>query len=190
MRKLIESTFVSLDGVIEAPQRWSPPYWDDEHAAYAYRLLCDADALLLGRATYEGFAKAWPMRSGDDYSDRINSMPKYVASTTLTDATWNATVLGGDVVAEVTALKEQPGGSILKFGTGILDHALLEHDLVDEFHFWVFPVVVGKGVRLLEGLAMTHLDLVETTRMSSGIVVHVCEPKRAGGAAERRAGAV
>ena len=75
MRKVVESTFVTLDGVIESPQHWSPPYWDEEHAAYAAKLLRSADALLLGRATYEGFAQAWPARSGDDYTDRINAMP-------------------------------------------------------------------------------------------------------------------
>ena len=84
MRKLVESTFVTLDGVIDSPQEWSPPYWDEEHAAYASKLLFAADALLLGRATYEGFAEAWPQRSGDAYTDRINEMPKHVASRTLT----------------------------------------------------------------------------------------------------------
>ena len=96
MRKLVESTFVTLDGVIDSPQEWSPPYWDDEHAAYAGKLLFAADALLLGRATYEGFAEAWPQRSGDPYTDRINEMPKHVASRTLDDATWNATIIEGD----------------------------------------------------------------------------------------------
>ena len=86
MRKLVESTFVTLDGRISNPQDWSPPYWDEEHNAYASKLLFAADALLLGRATYEGFVQAWPERSGDPYADRINAMPKYVASRTLRDA--------------------------------------------------------------------------------------------------------
>jgi dihydrofolate reductase len=106
MRKLVESTFVSLDGVIGNPQNWGPPYWDDEHAGYAHRLLFGADALLLGRKTYEAFAQAWPGRPSDDYVDRINGMPKYVASTTLSDAdaTWNATILRDDVAGEVAKL--------------------------------------------------------------------------------------
>jgi dihydrofolate reductase len=104
VKKLVESTFVTLDGVISAPQEWSPPYWDEEHAAYAHKLLFSADALLLGRATYEGFAEAWPARSGDEYTDRINAMPKHVASRTLTEATWNATVIDGDVAVEVAKL--------------------------------------------------------------------------------------
>jgi dihydrofolate reductase len=176
MRKLVESTFVTLDGVIENPQDWGPPYWDDEHASYARKLLFDADALLLGRATYEGFVQAWPEREGE-FADRINALPKYVASTTLTETTWNATLLEGDAAAAVAKLKEADGGSILKFGTGELDRALIANGLVDEFHFWVFPVVAGAGVRLLEGLEPTHLNLVDSVTFGSGIVVHACAPK-------------
>jgi dihydrofolate reductase len=177
MRKLVESTFVTLDGVIATPEKWGPPYWDDEHFGYAHRLLFDADALLLGRATYETFAQAWPQRSGDDFTDRINAMPKYVASTTLTEATWNATVLEGDVADAVARLKEQPGRNLLKYGTGELDRALLAHNLVDEYHLWVFPVVAGTGTRLFEGVDLMHLNLVETTRFASGIVVMTYTPK-------------
>lgn len=176
MRKLVESTFVTLDGVISSPQEWSPPYWDDEHAQYANDLLFAADALLLGRETYEAFAQAWPSRTGH-YSDRINGLPKYVASTTLRETEWNATLIGGDVAAEVAELKEQPGQSILKFGTGELDRALMQRGLVDEFHFWLFPVAVGSGRRLFEGIDATHLELLDTTRFGSGIVVLTYGPK-------------
>ena len=176
MRKLVESTFVTLDGVISAPQEWSPPYWDEEHAGYARKLLFAADALLLGRATYEGFAEAWPTRSGDEYTDRINAMPKYVASRTLTEATWNATVIDGDVAEEVAKLKVEPGESILKFGTGELDRTLLAHGLIDELHLWVFPVLAGGGQRLIEGVDTTHLKLMDLTRFSSGIVVLTYSP--------------
>ena len=177
MRKLVESTFVTLDGVISAPQEWSPPYWDDEHASYARKLLFAADALLLGRVTYEGFVQAWPSRTGDDYSDRINSLPKYVASNTLEEATWNATILDGDVAEEVAKLKQEPGENILKFGTGELDRALIGDNLVDEFHFWVFPVLAGGGQRLIEGIELTHLNLIDTTTFASGIVVLTYAPK-------------
>jgi dihydrofolate reductase len=177
MRKLVESTFVSLDGRISSPQEWSHPYWDDEHSAYATKLLFGADALLLGRATYEGFVEAWPSRTGDDYSDRINAMQKYVASRTLTEATWNATVLDGDAAEAVAELKERPGENILKFGTGELDRTLIANGLVDEFHFWVFPVLAGSGQALIEGIDVTHLELVETTPFTSGIVVHTYAPK-------------
>jgi hypothetical protein len=123
MRKLIESTFVSGPG----------RYWDDEHSEYGTKLLFGADALVLGRATYDGFSTSWPQRSGDPYSDRINAMPKHVASTTLTDTTWNATVLQGDVAAAVADLKEQPGQDLLThlqlldtttFGSGIVVQVL------------------------------------------------------------------
>ncbi len=177
MRKLVESTFVTLDGVIRSPEKWGPPYWDDEHNSYAHDLLFAADALLLGRATYEGFAEAWPSRTGDEYSDRINSLPKHVASTTLQETGWNATLITGDVADEVAELKRQPGENILKFGTGRLDRALMERNLVDEFHFWFFPVVAGSGERLLDGIDVTHLKLVSTTPFASGIVVLTYAPK-------------
>jgi dihydrofolate reductase len=181
MRKLVESTFVSLDGSIENPQNWSPPYWDDDHNAYSRKLLWDADALLLGRKTYESFAQAWPPRAGaDDFTDRINAMPKYVASKTLTDTTWNATVLEGDTVEAIRKLKDEDGGSLLKFGTGELDRTLLENNLVDEFHFWYFPVLAGGGQHLIDGIETTHLELLDIARFKSGIVVHVLSPKRDG----------
>jgi dihydrofolate reductase len=176
MRKLVESTFVTLDGVIGDPQVWGPPYWDDEHSAYADKMLFSADALLLGRKTYEGFVQAWPDRGGK-YADRINSLPKHVASRTLSDTTWNASVLQGEVEQEVAALKQQPGEDILKFGTGELDRPLLENKLVDEYHFWVFPVLAGGGQRLIEGIEITHLQLLGSTTFESGIVVHVLAPK-------------
>src|SRR5262245_33215372 len=128
MRKLVESTFMTLDGVIEAPQRWSPPYWDDEHAGYAAALMATTDALVLGRKTYEGFAPAWSARSGDPFTDRINSMPKHVASRTLKDSdmTWNASVLQGDAAEAVAKLKQEAGGDLLKYGSGEFSQALLE----------------------------------------------------------------
>ena len=177
MRKLVESTFVTLDGVIENPHHWSPPYWDDEHTAYAGKLLFASDALLLGRATYEGFAQAWPARSGDEYTDKINAMPKHVASRTLTEATWNATIIEGDVAEAVALLKDEDGDDLLKFGTGELDRTLLEHGLLDELHFWIFPVLAGSGQRLIDGIDVTHLELIDSTRFGSGIVVNTYAPK-------------
>lgn len=148
--------------------------------AYAAKLLFDADAPLLGRLTYEGFAQAWPQRSGDPYTDRINAMPKYVASRTLTETEWNATVLDGDVVEQVVALKAEPGANLLKFGTGELDRALLANGLVDELHLWVFPVLAGAGQPLIDGIDVTHLELIGTTPFASGIVVSTYGPKSAG----------
>jgi dihydrofolate reductase len=177
MRKLVESTFVTLDGVIESPQNWSPPYWNDEHADYAAKLLFAADALLLGRRTYEGFAEAWPQRSGDAYTDRINAMPKHVASRTLEHTTWNASILEGDAATAVAELKRQEGENLLKFGSGSFSKTLLEHGLIDELHLWIFPVLAGGGQRLIEGIEPLHLQLVETTPFSTGLVVNTYAPK-------------
>ncbi|GLZ03317.1 pyrimidine reductase [Actinomadura sp. NBRC 104412] len=188
MRKLIESTFVSLDGIIDdtrpstasraEPQHWGQPYWDADHDGYAAKVVNSADTLLLGRVTYEGMAEAWMSRAGDPFADHVNAMPKYVASRTLTEATWNATVIK-DVPEEVARLKEQPGENILKWGTGELDRTLVEHGLVDEFHLWYFPVIVGAGKHLFEGAGFdtTHLKLADVNRFDSGIVVHVYVPK-------------
>ncbi len=175
-RKLIESTFITLDGVISNPHHYGAPYWDDEHNAYSAKLMDGTDALLLGRATYEGFAQAWPARSGDPYTDKINAMPKYVASRTLTEATWNATIIAGDVVEAVAELKRRPGENLLKYGTGEFSRTLLDAGLIDELHLWVFPVVAGKGDRLLDGLDLTHLKLIDSTPFASGIVVHALAP--------------
>jgi dihydrofolate reductase len=188
MRKIIESTMVSMDGVIDdtrpstasraEPQHWGQPYWDADHGAYSTKLMEGADAMLLGRVTYEGFAEAWSGRDGE-FADTFNNMPKYVASRTLTETTWNATLIKGDVAEEVAKLKEQPGGNIIKWGTGELDRTLIEHGLVDEFHFWYFPVIVGAGKHLFEGVGFdtTHLALADVNRFESGIAVHVYVPK-------------
>jgi dihydrofolate reductase len=177
MRKLIESTMMTLDGVISNPQNWSVPYWDEDHNAYAGSLMRDADALVLGRVTYEGFAQAWPTRSGDWYTDKINSMPKYVASKTLTETMWNASVLDGDAAEAVAKLKAEDGGNLLKFGTGEFSKTLLEHKLVDEYHLWIFPVIAGGGDHLFDGLDVTHLRLLDSTTFGSGIIVHKLAPK-------------
>jgi dihydrofolate reductase len=177
MRKLVESTFMSLDGVIDNPQNWSPPYWDEEHAAYAQKLMSGADELLLGRKTYEGFAEAWPQRSGDPFTDKINAMPKRVATRTLGQLSWNARLLEGDAVEAVAELKQRDGGDLLKYGTGEFSRALIENGLLDELHIWIFPVLVGSGQRLIDGIAITHLELVATTSFKSGIVVNAYAPK-------------
>jgi dihydrofolate reductase len=178
MRKIVETTFMTLDGCIDNPQKWSPPYWDDEHAAYTQKLFDAADSLLLGRKTYEGFAEAWPPRKGDPFADRFNAIPKHVASRTLKDATWNATIIQGDAIEGVKKLKQGDGGDMLKYGTGEFSRDLLKHKLVDEYHFWIFPVVVGCGERLfVDGMDMTTLKLVDSTTFNSGIIVLKYAPK-------------
>ncbi len=182
MRKLIESTHVSLGGEIGSPQ-WAFPYLDEEHNDYATRLLFAADALLLGRLTYQGLSAAYPtMASGDpgasnDFIDRMNSIPKYVASTTLREATWNATVIDGDVARFVADLKQQSGGNIIKYGNGPLDATLMEHGLIDEFHLLLTPVAIGRGQHLFETLDTdAALNLVDVTRFSSGVLVLIYTP--------------
>jgi dihydrofolate reductase len=172
MRKLIEATLVSLDGVVGSPEQWALPYWDAENKDYAHAQLAEVDAFLLGRVTYEKFAAAWSQVSGDLYLDTINRLPKFVASASLQETTWNATPITGDVAAEVARLKNQPGKTIMKYGTGQLDRTLISHALIDEFHFSVFPLTVGRGLRLFEGIDTSGLALKHTVTktFANGIV--------------------
>jgi dihydrofolate reductase len=160
MRKLIESTLVSLDGVIESPNRWS--LFDDEASELAMHELDNYDAFIMGRVTYEFFRGSWGSVSGNPYIDRINAMPKYVASQTLDEVTWNATLLGADVVGAIERLKAQPGKDLIKYGTSRLDDTLLRAHLVDELRIWLMPVVVGAGQRLFEGVDTSSLNLTLT----------------------------
>ena len=170
MRKVIVSTYMSLDGVIENPM-WTFPYWNDQIAAFQYADLFASDALLLGRETYESFLQAWPARAGtDDFADRINALPKYVASRTLDRVEWNSTVLQGDIVEAITALKKQPGENILKYGGGELLQTLIEHHLLDELHLLVYPLVVGSGARLVPDGSSGKLKLVDTKRFDTGVI--------------------
>jgi dihydrofolate reductase len=184
MRKLIESTLVTIGGDIGAPDRWGAPFMDEEFSQSSNRLLSEADALLLGRVTYEHFAKAYPaMASGTKmgspkFIERMNSIPKYVASTTLRNLTWNAQLLQGDTAEAVAALKQQPGKSLLKYGTGTLDRTLFAHRLIDELHLWVHPVATGSAQRLFDGIVDTvQLRLMDVHRFKSGLVVLVYSPK-------------
>lgn len=189
MRKLIVSTYVTLDGIIQ-PLDWSAqsssPESMEERGTYARDLLFAADALLLGRETYEVFADVWPSRTATDEGpgeagsvDRINSLPKYVASTTLKEPlAWNATLITGDVPTEVAKLKQQPGQAIVMYGCGHLARTLLEHDLIDEFRFWVYPVVRGSGTRLFGDGTRANLNLIETRTFSAGFAVLTCQPER------------
>jgi dihydrofolate reductase len=177
MRKLIESTHVSLGGQID-PLDWAFPYLDDEHMRYATGLLDSADALLLGRRTYEGLSAAYTAMAPDPFVDRMNSIPKFVASRTLTEATWNATVIPGDVVGFVADLKSQQGGTIVKYGTGPLDRELMANNLIDEFHLLLTPVATGTGQHLFEEIhGAPHLSLTDVRRFASGVLVLVYTPK-------------
>lgn len=181
--KLIESTFVTLGGDIGAPQEWGQPYlFSPDGDALNRELLFGADALLLGRRTYEGLSAAYTaMAAGEpgpmsDFVGRMNAIPKYVASTTLRTAGWNATVLDGDVARQVAELKREPGRTILKYGTGPLDRTLLAHGLIDELHVWIVPVTIGPGQRLFEDVDPASLTLTGTRTLSTGVVVLTYAP--------------
>jgi dihydrofolate reductase len=157
MGKLVVSQFISVDGVIEDPGGsegsdrggWAFKF-DRGPEGDKFKLdeVMASDALLLGRVTFEGFADAWPSRTGE-FADKFNGMEKYVVSTTLSDPEWNnSTVISTDVAGEIAKLKERPGGDILVNGSATLVRALIEHDLVDEYRLMVFPVVLGGGKRL------------------------------------------
>jgi len=191
MRKLVVGTFLTVDGVMQAPGGpdedreggfehggWSVNYWDEVMGGLIVESTLRGDALLLGRKTYEIFAAHWPKVGGDDpIANKLNSMPKYVASRTIDKVTWNnSTLIKGDVAGAVAALKEQAGGEIQVTGSGDLIQTLIEHDLVDEYRLWVFPVVLGEGKRLFAtGAVPAALKLVDTKTSSTGVAIHTYE---------------
>lgn len=172
--KIIVTEFMTLDGVVEAPHEWSFPYWTDETAKFKLEELRAADAQLLGRVTYEGFAAAWPtMTDEEGFADRMNNMPKYVVSTTLEKADWNnTTIIKTNLAQEAVALKAQPGGDVLVAGSVTLIRALMEHGLVDEYRLLTYPIVRGKGKRLFTDGATAALTLTESRPMgATGVVL-------------------
>jgi dihydrofolate reductase len=183
--KVKVSTFLTLDGVMQAPgdagefERggWQLQFFDEGAGAIAKDGLFAADALLLGRVTYEHFAAAWPgMTDEEGFAERMNSMPKFVASTTLTDAEWNATIIR-NVRADVARLKQQH--DLLVMGSGRLAQALREHDLVDEYEMWIHPILLGAGERLFEDTAETNaLALTDTKTTDRGVTVLTYEVRR------------
>jgi dihydrofolate reductase len=183
--KVKVSTFLTLDGVMQAPgdagefERggWQLQFFDEGAGAIAKDGLFAADALLLGRVTYEHFAAAWPgMTDEEGFAERMNSMPKFVASTTLTDAEWNATIIR-NVRADVPRLKRQH--DLLVMGSGRLVQALREHDLVDEYEVWIHPILLGAGERLFEDTTETNpLALRDTKTTDRGVTVLTYEVRR------------
>lgn len=187
MRKLIVTKYVILDGVMEAPGGgeafehggWSFEFWNDEAAQYKFDELVAMGAMLLGRVTYAGFAKYWPTFTDEaGFADRMNSLPKFVVSTTLDKAEWNnSTLIKGNIVEKVAKLKKQPGQDIFVAGSAQLVRALMPHDLIDEYRLMVHPVVLGSGKRLFgDGSPKQMLRLVETKTFSSGIIVQHYQP--------------
>ena len=180
MRKVIVSEYVTLDGVMEEPGNWSFPFWNEEASQFKFDELFESSALLLGRVTYQGFAKAWPtMTDTGEYGERMNSLPKYVVSTTLSEVTWNASLIKDHIAEEVSKLKQESGQDVLVFGSGELVHTLMQHDLIDEYRLMVHPVVQGSGKRLFrDGSEKKVLRLVETKTFSSGTIVLSYQPTK------------
>ena len=189
MGRIVVTEYISVDGVVEAPsgtEDFARVGWVDDFTRgpegdeFKLDETMASDALLLGRATYEGFAPVWPHVEGE-FADKFNAMPKYVVSSTLEDPEWNNTlVLAGDVVEEVTKLKERHGGDIVVHGSPQLAQTLVEHDLVDELRLMVYPVIVGAGKRLFAETSGTkRLQLAEAKTVGDGIHILVYRPAKA-----------
>lgn len=187
MRNIVVSEFVSLDGVIQAPGGasedtdggftsggWTAPYWHDDIGAHFGEVMSSSDTFLLGRKTWQIHGGAFePMAAGDPFGDVMNAMPKYVVSTTLpSTAAWrNSTLISGNVMEEVRALKAQPGKNILIDGSSVLIHSLAQNDLIDEYHLVVYPVVLGGGKKVFPDGVRLNLRLVEARPVPSGVVL-------------------
>jgi dihydrofolate reductase len=177
MRRIVNSTYITLDGVIENPQDWPSGRHEDDGRGGEIQteLLLSCDAVLMGRRTYEGMAPVWMAHSGDPYSDHINAIEKWVVSSTLTDPKWNNTqVLAGDVAAEIARRKQEPGQDIVQYGFGPVTRLLLEHGLLDELRLWMHPFLIASGgpedLLFGEGPAASF-ELADVTSLASGIVI-------------------
>jgi dihydrofolate reductase len=190
MRKLIVSTLVSLDGVIQDPGGfgetaqggWASPYFSEDAVQESYEALMESDYFLCGRVTYELLSRAWGSIKEGPYLERMNAIPKLVASKTLKEPLeWNATLIKGDVAYEIAKLKQEGGRNIEMYGSTALMQTLMRHDLIDEYRIWVHPLVLGSGKRLFPGNGQSvGLKLKETKTRSSGVVGLIFEPKRGG----------
>ena len=176
MRQLINSTFITLDGVVEEPHLWPPlkSGTSGEGDTIQTDLLTTCDIVLMGRRTYDSFASTWPNRSGDAYSDRINTMRKVVVSTTLTDPQWkNTEVIANNAVDRVRDLKDEDGGHIIQYGFGDVSRLLLDHGLIDQLQLWIHPQLVGpddvNDLLYRPGTTATF-DLVDSKVLSNGII--------------------
>lgn len=191
MSNVVVSEFVTLDGVMQAPggaeqegfaqAGWTVPYQHEEIGKFKYDELFGSDALLLGRITYQGFAAAWPtMPDAGDFGERMNGIPKHVASTTLDKLEWNNShLIEGDVAEAVAKLKQQPGQNILVYGSSQLIQTLMRNGLVDEYRLLVFPVVLGSGKRLFKEGSDTKLTLVESRTFPTGVTLLRYQPAAA-----------
>ena len=179
MRKTVAGILMTLDGVVESPEKWQPRYFDDELGELIEAEAANADAMLLGRRTYEEFAAFWPSQNGDEpMADYMNDTPKYVVSSTLTELDWrNSILVSGNVAETVDALKRQPGGNIQIYGSPTLVRSLLRDGLLDQLDLLVHPIVVGGGQRLFEnGNYGTVLTLVASRTFGTGVLALTYAP--------------
>ncbi|WP_245658102.1 dihydrofolate reductase family protein [Microtetraspora malaysiensis] len=176
-RKIVAGLFMSLDGVVEAPEKWHFPYLNEEMGAAVGQMHAEADTLLLGRVTYESFAAVWPHQTGA-LADQINGIRKLVVSTTLATADWNnSTVIGGDAISALKDLRQQPGKNINLTGSISLTRRLLEAELLDELRLLVHPIVLGTGQRLFpDGMGQVPLKLTHSVTFSTGVVDLTYQP--------------
>jgi dihydrofolate reductase len=179
MGKLTVTSFITLDNVVEDPQLWSGQFQSDDTGTLNEDVLRESDALLLGRVTYEGFAAAWPSRSGDPFSDKFNAMPKHVVSSSLERAEWNnSTIIGDDVIERVRALRADQ--NLLVWGSPTLVQTLMDHDLVDDYVLLVSPIVRAKGIRLFRDSGEQHdLRITEAAVLGGGMLALRMNPARA-----------
>jgi dihydrofolate reductase len=173
MRKILAAEFMTLDGVMEAPEQWHSQYFNDEMGADQATVMAETELLLLGRRTYEVFAASWPSRTAEDFgpfASYMNDTPKLVVSSTLDSVEWqNSTLLTGDVVEELSRLKQEPGKSIVVLGSATLVRSLLRDDLLDELRLLVDPILVGSGRRLFaDDAGLTRLRLVASKTFRTG----------------------
>ena len=179
--RLVATEYVSLDGIFAEPGEWSFPYFNEEALKFKSDELATAEAQLLGRKTYEGFAKAWPTMEGTgEFGVKFNSMPKYVVTSTLDKLQWSGSIpVKGDVIAEVRKLKAKPGQDLLLQGSGMLFNALMRENLIDVYKLMVHPIVIGHGNQLFQGTEQhVPLKLTSSKSFATGIVVLELEPAR------------
>jgi dihydrofolate reductase len=175
-RKISATLFMTLDGVIAEPHTWSFPFWNDEIAKFKDTELRQSDALLLGRVTYEGFAAAWPGRKDDTgFADKFNTMPKYVVTSTLKKAEWAGSVIvrPADLPKLISRLKSEKGADVMAHGSATLVQSLVRDGHLDELRLLVYPILLGKGKKLFEGIGETNLRLASSETFATGVVALV-----------------
>ena len=183
MRKVVSWLFISLDGVVEAPNEWQFDVMDDDMIAAISSQMDAEDAMLMGRVSYQEWASYWPTSADEPYASHINNMPKYVVSTTLDDVAWGQwekpTLIKDNLATEINKLKQQPGKVISVGGSPTLVRSLIQEDLLDEFKLMIHPIVVGKGKRLFtEDVDLQRLKLVDSKVTGTGVVIVTYQPVR------------